>query len=231
MRTYVVFDDKTGREPGHVGEQLEARGSELRYVDRMALPAFSTLEDPGLILILGSHLAAHDPANAELVDAESEFARNALDAGVPVMAICYGAQLLARALGGSSYRNDAPEVGWRTVETSDEALCPTGPWAQLHSDAFEAPPTATLLGKSTASQQCFIDESRGARAIAWQFHPEVPVGVFNRWIDEDSEYYESFGNDTEALKAETIERESSARESAHRLVDSALTYLTATPGP
>ena len=226
MRTYVVFDDKTGREPGYVGEQLEARGSELRYVDRMELPAFDTLEDPSLILILGSHLAAHDPANAELVETESQFARDALDAGIPVMAICYGAQLLARALGGSSYRNAAPELGWQVVETTDETLCPAGPWAQLHSDVFEAPPSSTLIGKSAAGQQSFIDESRNARAIAWQFHPEVPTDVYERWIDEDADYYRTFGADTEALKAETRLRESAARDAAHDLVDNALTWLT-----
>ncbi|MEO6471258.1 MAG: gamma-glutamyl-gamma-aminobutyrate hydrolase family protein [Aeromicrobium sp.] len=225
MRTYVVFDEITGKESGFVGEQLVARGSELHYVDRMELPTFQTLEDPGLVLILGSHLAAHDPVNAELVEAESQFARDALDAGVPVMAICYGAQLLARALGGTSYRAPAPEVGWQLVETSDQKLCPSGPWAQLHSDVFEAPPTSTLIGKSAAGHQCFTDESRNARAIAWQFHPEVPVDVYDRWIDEDEGYYREFGTDTDALKLENRERAEVAQEAAHRLTDSALDWL------
>lgn len=225
MRTYVVFDDKTGYEPGHVGERLEVRGADLHPVDRMALPSFGSLEDPDLVLILGSHLAAHDRSNSALVEAESEFARNALDAGVPVMAICYGAQLLARALGGTSYRNAVPELGWQAVETTDPILCPGGPWAQLHSDVFEAPPTATVLGRSPAGQQCFIDESRAARAIAWQFHPEVPTEVFVRWIDEDAGYYRGFGADVEALKDDARLREESAREAAHVLVDNALAWL------
>ncbi len=227
MRTYVVADERTGVEPGFVGEQLEARGSELHFLDRMSLPAFSTLVEPDLILILGSHLAAHDPANAELVEAESEFARKALDAGVPIMAICYGAQLLARALGGTSYRNAAPEIGWQPVETTDELLCPSGPWAQLHSDVFEAPPTSILIGTSPAGHQSFLDESRAARAIAWQFHPEVPASRYDIWLDEDADYYRGFGADIDALKAETRRREPEAREAAHCLVDSALDWLTA----
>lgn len=226
MLTYVVFDDVTGREPGHVGERLEARGSQLRYVDRMDLPAFSSLAEPGLILILGSHLSAHDPSNAGLVDAEVRFALDALDAGVPIMAICYGAQLLARALGGTSFRNAAPEVGWKHVDSANDDLCPSGPWAQLHSDAFNAPPTATVIGTSPAGQQAYIDQSRAARAIAWQFHPEVPTAIFERWIDEDADYYRRFGADTEALKAQTRRREPEARAAAHLLVDSALDWLT-----
>lgn len=225
MRVYVVCDDNAGKEAGFVGERLEARGGRLDHVDRMAEPSFADLSEPGLILLLGSHLSAHDPANARVVAAESTLALEALDAGVPVMAICYGAQLLARALGGTSYRNATPELGWQLVETSDARLCPPGPWAQLHKDGFEAPGTATVLATSEAGQQCFTDTSRGARAIAWQFHPEVPVDVFNGWVDQDGEFYRSYGTDIEALKAETRTREAISRRSGHDLTDAALDWL------
>lgn len=221
---YIVADD-AGRDAGFVGEQLEARGGELTFLERSELPAFPTLKDPAMLLLLGSDLAAHEPQNADLVASESEFARNALDAGVPVIAICYGAQLLARALGGTSFRAPEPELGWRMVDTTDPALCPPGPWPQLHKDVFVAPPTARLLGESPIGQQAFIDESRAARAIAWQFHPEVTADRFIMWVDEDADYYEAAGADTDALRKETREREAANREAAHQLTDAALDYL------
>ena len=225
---YVVADD-AGRDAGFVGEQLQARGGELTFLERSELPAFSTLKDPAMLLLLGSDLAAHEPQNADLVASESEFARNALDAGVPVIAICYGAQLLARALGGTSFRAPEPELGWRMVDTTDPALCPPGPWPQLHKDVFVAPPTARLLGESPMGQQAFIDESRAARAIAWQFHPEVTADRFIMWVDEDADYYEAAGADTDALRKETREREAANREAAHQLADAALDYLLTKP--
>ena len=228
MHVYVVADD-AGREAGFVGEQLENRGATLTYLERDELPDFSTLEDPAMLLLLGSDLAAHEPENADLVESESEFARNALDAGVPVMAICYGAQLLARALGGTSYRAPLPELGWRMVETTNAALCPPGPWPQLHKDVFVTPPTATLLGESPMGHQSFVDESRKARAIAWQFHPEVTADRFILWVDADAAYYEAAGTDTDMLRKETCEREAANREAAHKLADAALDYLLTKP--
>ncbi|MGZ5410525.1 MAG: type 1 glutamine amidotransferase [Aeromicrobium sp.] len=224
MHVYVVADD-AGREAGFVGEQLENRGATLIYLERDELPVFETLEAPSLLLLLGSDLAAHAPQNAGVVESESELTSDALDAGVPVMAICYGAQLLARALGGTSFRAPEPELGWCTVDTTDPALCPPGPWPQLHKDVFVAPPTAKLLAESPTGHQAFIDESRAARAIAWQFHPEVTASRFILWVDEDADYYEAAGADTQALRDETREREAANREAAHQLTDAALDYL------
>ena len=228
MHVYVVSDN-AGREAGFVGEQLENRGATLTYLERDELPAFATLQNPAMLLLLGSDLAAHESKNVDLVETESEFARNALDAGVPVMAICYGAQLLARALGGTSYRASQPELGWRMVDTSNAALCPPGPWPQLHRDVFVAPPTAMLLGESPIGHQAFIDESRKARAIAWQFHPEVTAARFIHWVDEDVDYYEAAGANTRELRDETREREAASREAAHQLTDAALDYLLTKP--
>ena len=224
MRIYVVADD-AGREAGFVGEQLDHRGGELTFLERESLPAFADLDDAAMLLLLGSNLAAHEPQNAEVVASESQFARDALEVGVPVMGICYGAQLLARALGGTSHRAPQPELGWRIVDTSDPALCPPGPWPQLHRDVFVAPPTATILGTSPFGHQAFIDESRGARVIAWQFHPEVTAARFIHWVDDDEAYYAAAGADVEALRAETREREAANREAAHELTDAALDYL------
>ncbi len=225
MHTYVVCDDRAGREPGFVGERLEARGADLHLVDRLTIPVFDSLLRPDLVVLLGSYLSAHEPVNADVVTAESRFVLAALDTGVPVMAICYGAQLLARALGGTSFRNAVPELGWNMVDTDDPLLCPSGPWAQLHKDGFEAAPTSTVLATSAAGQQCFIDSSRAGRAIAWQFHPEVPVEVLNGWIDQDADYYESHGSDTVGLKAQTRAREPLSRTAGHTLTDNALNWL------
>lgn len=224
MRVYVVADD-AGREAGFVGAQLERGGADLIYLERMELPAFESLPTPGLLLLLGSHLSAHDSASADVVAAESRLCRTALDSDVPIMAICYGAQVLARALGGDSYRAAAPELGWHPVDTVDPVLCPPGPWPQLHKDVFVAPPTATVLGTSAFGHQCFTDVSRGTPAIAWQFHPEVTAAHFISWVEQDEDYYRAAGADTAKLRTQTRELEPMARAAAGRLTDAALAWL------
>ncbi len=224
MRTYVVADE-ADRDGGYVVDRLVHRGAEIVELDRAELPAFVDLEQPSLLLLLGSARAAHESKNAGVVAAESALVRASLRAGVPVMAICYGAQLLARALGGTSYEADDPELGWLRVDTVDHVLCPEGPWAQLHTDVFTPPPNAQVLGHSWYGPQCFVDDSLGARAIAWQFHPEVTTETYHRWIDDDEVMIRAAGSDPDELRREAVANASRARNAAHQLTDAALAYL------
>ena len=224
MRIYVVADE-ADRDGGYVVDRLVHRGAEIVELDRADLPVFVDLVDPSLLLLLGSARAAHESKNAGVVAAESALVRASLRAGVPVMAICYGAQLLARALGGTSYEADDPELGWLRVDTVDHVLCPEGPWAQLHTDVFTPPPNAHVLGHSWYGPQCFVDDSLGARAIAWQFHPEVTTETYHRWIDDDEVMIRAAGSDPDELRREALANASRARNAAHQLTDAAADYL------
>ena len=224
MRIHVVADE-ADREGGFVVERLVQRGAEMVWLDRDDPPVFADLDESSLLLLLGSDKGAHEPAHADAVARESALARAALRADVPVMAICYGAQLLARALGGTSYEADDPELGWRRVDTIDPVLCPEGPWAQLHTDVFTAPPTARVLGTSWYGPQCFVDDSLGARSIAWQFHPEVTTGTYDRWIDDDEGMIRAAGADPDELRRQSLANAARSRNAAYQLTDDALEYL------
>lgn len=222
MRIHVIADvvDSDG---GYVVERLEQLGGETVLLDRDDLTAYPAIGDTDLILLLGSDRSAHEPKWADVVEAESAFVRAALRGGTPVIGICYGAQLMARALGGTSWRADTAEVGWQRIDTTDPVLCPEGPWAQLHSDVFAPPPTARVLGTSWRGTQCFIDDSLGTRAIAWQFHPEVTPTTYERWVNEG--YYGDGGVDEKDLIRQAYDNAARSRNAAHQLTDSALAFL------
>lgn len=222
MRIHVVADaaDKDG---GHFHERLLERGAELVELDRDDLPTYGSIGETDLIFLLGSDKSAHEPRWKAVVEAESAFVRSALRAGTPVMGICYGAQLMARALGGTSWRADQPELGWQRVDTTDPVLCPEGPWGQMHSDVFAPGQTSRVLGTSWQGPQCFVDDSLGARAIAWQFHPEVTAATYERWVREG--YYGDSGVDAKDLIRQARANEARSRNLARGLVDAALTYL------
>jgi GMP synthase-like glutamine amidotransferase len=153
LRVEVVAD--VDDDAGFVGERLVDRhGAELVGLDRDALPA-SPSSGTSLLLLLGSARSVLSPAEADTVESESALVRTALTAGVPVIGICYGAQLLAHALGGAVSVAPRPEIGWFAVTSADPTLCPEGPWAQFHSDAFTPPPGARVLGTSAAGCQGF----------------------------------------------------------------------------
>ena len=88
-----------------------------------------------VIVPLGSRWAVYDERLPWVAD-EIDTVRRAVDAGLGVLGVCFGGQLVATALGGSVQRSDAPEVGWHHVRSSDHDLVPEGPWFQWHFDRF-----------------------------------------------------------------------------------------------
>lgn len=226
MRVHVVADE-ADRDGGYVAERLTGLGAELIELDRDHLTAFSEIERPDLVLLLGSKRSAHDPQEAKVVDAESTFVRVALAVGVPVMGICYGAQVMARAFGGTSWRADQPEIGWQRIDTIDPVLCPEGPWGQMHSDVFAPGPTSKVIGTSWRGPQCFIEDTYGARAIAWQFHPEVTPQTYARWLHEG--YHGDSGIDDKELLEQARVNAAGSRNRAHDLVDAALHHVGVSP--
>lgn len=226
MRVLVV-GDQGDSDPGHVGERLEQLGAELTLSLRGALSQDGSAADArsvDLLLLLGSADGVADPGRDDAIAVESALVRDCLAREVPVMAICYGAQLASHALGGTVTKGGANELGWYFVESHDPAFCPPGPWVQYHDDWFTVPDGARLTGVTEAGPQGFVVESAEGRLrlVAWQFHPEVTPEILDRWLSEDTESLARRGVDVPALMAQTRERAEVARASAHALVDVAL---------
>ncbi|UYM04627.1 type 1 glutamine amidotransferase [Solicola gregarius] len=224
MRVYVSAD-ADDRQAGFVGGRLVERGAELRYLDRDALPTYAGLDAPDLLVLLGSARSAWADDQRDVVASEAALVRDALDAGTPAMGICYGGQLIARALGGTVQRAETAEFGWRDVASIDPELCPVGPWAQFHGDSFKPAPTSRVIGTSAAGCQGFVDESLQARAIGWQFHPEVSGTRFSEWVDELEGFCVERGGDPDALRREAVAYADTGRLRAHDLTDAALAWL------
>jgi len=219
-----VVADRADSDAGFVGERLTERGAELALCLREDFPAdgpVSGLDDADLVLLLGSHHGVADPGREGPVETEAAFVRECLERDVPVMAICYGAQLASHALGGIVAKQGGREIGWYYVDSHDPALCPPGPWVQYHYDNFTVPAGARLLGESDAGVQGFAVESEAGvlRLIAWQFHPEVTPDILRRWVGEDADVLPGQGVDAAAFVAEAEQRTLVARASAHVLVD------------
>jgi GMP synthase (glutamine-hydrolysing) len=224
-----MVGDRDDCDPGFVGERLEQLGGRLTLCLREALApdagasdaAQPDLADVDLVLLLGSADGVVDAGREAVVMAESTLVRDCLARGVPVIGICYGAQLAAHALGGTVTKGGARQIGWYFVESHDPALCPPGPWLQYHDDWFTVPERARLIGTSDVGAQGFAVERADGRLqlVAWQFHPEVTPEILKRWVAEDVDTLPARGVDPAAIVAETQEREIVARAATHALVD------------
>jgi GMP synthase (glutamine-hydrolysing) len=117
------------------------------------------------------------------------------------------------------------EVGLCTVESADPVLCPPGPWAQFHSDAFEPPPDARVLGRTAAGVQGFALERGSGRVVGWQFHAEVTAEELARWLDRYADYVRSLGFDPDVVRGEVDSQADALASRAYALTDAALEWL------
>jgi GMP synthase-like glutamine amidotransferase len=208
---------------GVIADQFVQRGyhlTELLVVseDRFDTPgvegAFPDPTDFDAVMLLGAPWSVYAPEVASWVQPELELVREADRAGVPVLGICFGGQMLARAHGGDVYAAAAPEIGWHAVHSDDAAL--DGEWFQWHYDRWTTPPEAVELARNAATSQAFMLR----RNLALQFHPEVDAVGVKGWIDHGGHRQAvAAGLDPELILAKTKALETAAAVRARRLVD------------
>jgi GMP synthase-like glutamine amidotransferase len=180
-------------EPGPTGggglfeDLVEERGDTLvRWlVPDSAAPGEPT--DYDAVMVFGGAMHPDQDAEHPWLPGEASFIRDALDARVPLLGVCLGAQLIARATGAWVGPNGASEVGWFPVDLNESAredpvlgaLPRRFDAFQWHHYTFELPPGAELLGTSEAARQAY---RIGDRVWAVQFHPEVTRVMLDHWL-------------------------------------------------
>jgi GMP synthase (glutamine-hydrolysing) len=98
-------------------------------------------------------------------------------AGVPVLGICYGFQLMVAGLGGTVERTGAAEYGATALEADQGALLSGTPrrqrvWMSHGDTATQAPPGFTVTARTEATPVAAMENTRGG-LFGVQFHPEV----------------------------------------------------------
>lgn len=185
MQTALVLVHDADPSRGHrlVGTLRPAlEGQGLAVVVGTAVgpsPLLTDLPDPaGLrtLVVMGSGAAAYDDTVPWLA-AELGYLRRAVDAGTPVLGVCFGGQALARVLGGVVAPAPEGEHGFLDVETADPALVPAGPWFEYHGDRFTVPPGAVEVARTGRAVQAFASGPH----LGVQFHPEIDPGAFSAW--------------------------------------------------
>jgi GMP synthase-like glutamine amidotransferase len=191
-----------------------------------------TFPDPAgydVIVPLGARWPVYDAAlRGSWVDAEMQLVRGAADAGVALLGVCFGGQLLAQAFGGSVARSTDPEIGWYDVASDKEDLIPGGSWFQWHFDRWTLPPGATEIARTTAASQAFVL----GRALALQFHPEVDARLLEAWLADDRDgEVAGFGLTHGELRSRTTELAESASARVRDLVRGFVAHVVRQPCP
>ncbi len=193
---------------GVFADPVHERGHRLvewRPASRAAPPRLP--EEYGAVFVFGGAMHADQEEQHPWLREEDGIIRGLIDARTPLLGVCLGAQLLAKAAGAGVTPLDEPEIGWFPLELTAAAerdpvvgrLPPVFDAFQWHYYAFAVPEDAEELGRSAVCSQAF---RLGEHAWAVQFHPEVTLAQVERWIDDPDDPCA----DPEELRAETRER-------------------------
>lgn len=175
--------------PGRLGVFLSERGDSVRTVrlhDEELLPDETAGID--LVITLGGPMNVYEDGKYPFLGHEVDFLRQAMAAEVPVLGICLGAQLIARAAGARVYRSPVEEVGWKDVTLTGEGkrdrlflgLPESLPVLQWHGDTFDIPEGGRLLA---TAPECRHQAFRVGSAWGLQFHLEADRKMIAGWFD------------------------------------------------
>ena len=214
---------------GWVGEALARHGFEMTEV--LVVPE-SSFENPNvsfefpdfndfdLLIPLGAPWGAWDDACiGNWLQPELDWIKRALEAEKPVLGICFGGQLMARALGGSVAPGTKGEIGWTNIWSDRKDLVSNGPWFQFHYDCWQVPPGAEEIARNPIASQAFIY----GRSLAVQFHPELNAAALKGWLDwGGAKKVSQDGQDPQILMAQTVAEDGASKQRTFDLVDAYL---------
>ncbi|MDX6199575.1 MAG: hypothetical protein QOJ79_2726 [Actinomycetota bacterium] len=211
--TALVITHTPAESPGTLCEWLPAAGVDLRVLEPWNGDALPDEVDADALVVMGGPQQAYDDGSAPWLRQTKQLMRTATLAGVPVLGICLGGQLLAEALGGRVAPGaEGPELGARLVSKRDAAVddalfadIPLSPVVvQWHWDAIvELPAQAVLLAASPRyANQAF---RVGAKAYGLQFHIETPPDMVRSWSDADADGVRAAGLDPDQVADRAVE--------------------------
>jgi GMP synthase-like glutamine amidotransferase len=145
------------------------------------------LDSYDAVLVFGGAMHADQDEHHPWLGDETRWLQQLLDRRVPVLGVCLGVQLLARAAGARVGRLPGdPEIGWYDVELTEAgaadpvlgALPRSFEAMQWHHYTYDVPAGAVELARSAACTQAF---RLGETVWGVQFHPEVTLAQVEGW--------------------------------------------------
>jgi GMP synthase (glutamine-hydrolysing) len=221
---HVHFEDL-----GAFEAPLKEAGYEVQYSDA-GLDNPSDAGDFEMLAVLGGPIGAYEDDLYPFLVTELALISRQLETGKPLLGICLGAQLMARAMGARVYPGPAKEIGWKPLALTAEGqrlLSPLseGPVLHWHGDTFDLPKGAVNLASTdVCAHQAF---AVGNHALAFQFHPEAQEQGFERWlVGHTGEIAATPGISVPMLRADT---KAYAAKAANRGRDAVRTWLQQLP--
>jgi GMP synthase (glutamine-hydrolysing) len=162
-------------------------GFEVRAVEPLVGDSLPSHAEVSGALVMGGPMNVEEVERYPGLVAERDWLAEAVRWQMPVLGICLGAQLLARALGVEVRPGEGAEIGFAPVEIHDAAdpilgaLAPRTTVLHWHGDVFDLPDGAVRLASSAKTE---LQAFRHGNAWGVLFHPEADASLVDAWLAE-----------------------------------------------
>jgi GMP synthase (glutamine-hydrolysing) len=185
MRVLCLTHEHDGP-AGLFADVVREREDELLEWNVSQGPPPESPEDFDALVVFGGSMHVDQEEKHPWLTGQHDLMRGAVERGQPLMGVCLGGQLLARAAGAHVGAASRPEIGWFEIELTPEgeadpvvgSLPGRFEAFEWHSYAFEVPPGGVLLARNPVCAQAF---RVGDAAWGVQFHPEVTTEMLGAW--------------------------------------------------
>jgi GMP synthase (glutamine-hydrolysing) len=228
----LVFQHAASEGLGLFEEELKKAGfawETLMISGDTIFPSGVKLEEYGALIVLGGPMGVYQEAKYPWIAKELMLIQEALRQKKPILGICLGAQLLAKAAGARVYKGPVPEIGWRSVRLDDWFYKRNPLFFQIdpakehivfqwHGDTFDIPTEGYRLAWNEAyANQAFCFNGN---AVGLQFHPEMTEAMIAEWIASPGapEQLAAAGEDAEKILANVPKYMPALRDIAHKII-------------
>ncbi len=176
--------------PGTLGVFLVSAGATLRMARLYAGDSVpESIDGLDAVVSMGGPMNVYEEEEYPFLSHETTLLRKAIDAGRPVLGVCLGAQMIAKACGARVIKSPKEEVGWGQIFLTDAGkedvlftgLPPTLGVLQWHEDMFEIPEAGSLIA---TGNDCPHQAFRYRNAFGLQFHVEVTRDILADWFKD-----------------------------------------------
>lgn len=212
---HVAFEDL-----GLLGPLLAERGAAITYGDAWAIDR-EAARAADLLVILGGPISANDTTAYPFLETEIALARERLETDRPLLGVCLGAQIIARALGGAVGPAPEPELGWATVRLTQAGHASVlrhlegVPVLHWHGENCEAPGLLSLAETDACPVQGFQPTEA---TLALQFHAEAGADGIEPWlVGHCNEIAATPGVNVSALRGDTADHGPRLKDTARAM--------------
>ncbi|MFK8333136.1 glutamine amidotransferase [Pseudomonas sp. BJa5] len=224
MKTLLVLRHIHFEDLGYLEPVLVELGYSIHYLDVCTM-SFAAIDEQkaDLVVILGGPIGAYEEVSYPFLTEELELIRRRLKSGRPLLGICLGAQLIARALGAKVYPMPGKEIGFGklslTASGQESVLARLNdvPVLHWHGDQFDIPEQAQRLAETDlCGNQAF---SLGNNLLALQFHLEADSGRIEQWLVGHAAELAAQGIDPTDLRLQASQMGDQLEQACRRVIE------------